>query len=71
LIERAQNIINAGDPIFNSDLAINGNDLKALGIKPGPIYKQIFQDAWALVINEPHRNTKEELLEIVRRKHVR
>jgi len=70
LIERAENILQKGDPIFNSDLAINGNDLKALGIKPGPIYQQIFQDAWALVINEPHRNTKEELLEIVRRKHV-
>lgn len=70
LCERAENILSRGDPVFNTDLAINGNDLKALGIKPGPIYKQIFQDAWALVINEPHKNTKEALLETVRRKHV-
>lgn len=69
LIERATAIIDRGEPIFDRDLAINGDDLKDLGIKPGPIYKKIFADLWALVLNEPHRNTREELIKLVERQH--
>jgi len=70
LIEKATSMIAKGEPIFDGDLAINGEDLKELGIKPGPVYKKIFADMWALVLNEPQRNTKDELTKLVKRKHV-
>jgi putative nucleotidyltransferase with HDIG domain len=69
LIERAEKIIETGEPIFDGDLAINGHDLKEAGFKPGPIYKQIIQDCWSLVLNTPEKNTKERLLDFVRKNH--
>lgn len=69
LMERAQQIIDSGEPIFDGDLAINGNDFKDIGIPPGPIYGDIFKDIWSLVIKEPEKNTKEELLKVARRKY--
>jgi tRNA nucleotidyltransferase (CCA-adding enzyme) len=70
LIDRAENIIATKQPIFKEDLAIDGNDLNDLGITPGKIYKDIFQSILSLVINEPHRNTKEELVKFVRKNYV-
>lgn len=71
LIERAQAIIDAGNPIFKEDLAINGHDLEALGIPPGKEYKDIFRELLGLVINEPEKNTKEALTAFVQKHYVK
>jgi putative nucleotidyltransferase with HDIG domain len=68
LMTRAEAIIASGAPIFDKDLAITGHDLKELGVKPGPVYKEIIQKVWALVINEPDKNTKEYLREFVQKR---
>lgn len=70
LIARAERLIDTG-PVFQEDLAINGHDIKELGIKPGKIYKQIFTDMMGLVINEPSKNTREQLLEFVAKNYLR
>jgi tRNA nucleotidyltransferase (CCA-adding enzyme) len=68
LIEKAENIIKSGDPIFDKDLAISGDDLKSLGIKPGPVYKDIFEKVWSLVLSEPSKNNKTDLIEFVQKR---
>lgn len=46
-------------------LAIGGNDLRALGIRPGPEYGRILEALLARVIDMPERNERETLLRIV------
>ena len=70
LVDRAESILEAGNPIFKDDLAINGHHLKELGITPGKIYQDIFTACLALVINEPNRNTREDLEAFVRKNYV-
>jgi tRNA nucleotidyltransferase (CCA-adding enzyme) len=43
-------------------LAVTGEDLKALGVKPGPRMGQLIKELEELVIEDPSVNTKEELL---------
>ncbi len=45
-----------------ADLAINGNDLKAVGIQPGPQMGQVLAALEKIVIEDPSLNTKEWLL---------
>lgn len=47
-------------------LKITGNDVMALGIKPGPYLGQILKEALEWVLEEPERNEKETLLEWVK-----
>lgn len=47
------------------DLAINGRDLKALGMEPGPHFGEILDALTLRVIEDPSLNTKESLLGIV------
>jgi len=65
LMTRAQGIIDGGAPIFKEDLAIDGNDLKAMGIRPGKIYRTIFSNILGIVIGDPSKNTKEWLTQHV------
>jgi len=44
------------------DLAVNGNDLIAAGVRPGPDVGEVLQRLLALVLEDPQRNTKEDLL---------
>ncbi len=48
---------------------ITGNDLIALGLKPGPIFKEILQEVELLVL-EKKISTKEEALEFVKNKYI-
>lgn len=43
-------------------LAVSGDDLKALGIKPGPDMGKILKELGELVLDDPSVNTKERLL---------
>ncbi len=69
LVRKCRNIINSGQPIFKEDLAIDGNDLRSLGVKPGPIYKDIFSNVLGIVVNDPSKNTKEWLGEYIKRNY--
>lgn len=47
-------------------LAINGDDLKTIGIKAGPRMGQILKHLEEIIIEEPDKNSREELLEIAK-----
>lgn len=51
-----------GDCLKVSDLAINGKDLLALGYERGPKLGGTLEALLALVLEDPSRNTKEELI---------
>ena len=50
------------DPIEVADLAIGGDELRAAGIPPGPIYAKILQSLLQRVLELPARNTPQALL---------
>ena len=55
------------DPIDVSDLAICGDDLRRMGIPPGPIYAKILNALLDLVLDAPARNTPQALLDALPR----
>lgn len=55
------------DPVEIGDLAIDGNDLLAAGIPPGPRIRQILQSVLDQVLEDPKRNTREYLLNVLPR----
>lgn len=69
-MRRARAVLRARPPLAVVDLAIGGTDLRALGIEPGPRYGQILRDLLERVTDRPELNTREALLEIVRREFV-
>ena len=61
--------IEKNEPVRIADLDINGNDLIALGFKPGRLLQDILCDLLEVVWNDPAKNTREELIkEAIRRK---
>lgn len=50
-------------PFSIRDLAVNGNDLIRVGIKPGPALGETLQRLLEFVLEDPERNTRELLLE--------
>jgi tRNA nucleotidyltransferase (CCA-adding enzyme) len=50
------------------DLAVDGNDLIELGMKPGPEIGRVLHDLLHDVVEDPSRNTKDELLRRARAK---
>ena len=50
-----------------TDLAVNGEDLKSIGVKSGPQMGSILKVLLDIVIEEPMMNTKENLLDEARR----
>ena len=49
-----------------TDLAVNGNDLEKIGVKPGPEMGKILKSLLDMVLEDPLMNTKEKLLEAAR-----
>lgn len=49
------------DAVEVADLAIDGDDLRTLGVPPGPSIGQLLQHLLAAVIERPDRNTRSEL----------
>ena len=61
--------IEKNEPVRIADLDINGNDLIALGFKPGRLLQDILCDLLEVVWNDPAKNTREELIkEALKRK---
>jgi tRNA nucleotidyltransferase (CCA-adding enzyme) len=54
-------------PLAVTDLAIGGDELKQLGLAPGPRYGRILRQLLERVTDEPSLNTQAALLELVRR----
>ncbi len=51
-----------------ADLAINGDDLVALGFRPGPRLGRVLNELLDAVVDEPALNSRDELLRRARRK---
>lgn len=68
-IEKQRNLLdqvrNKRQATNKSELAINGNDLISLGIRPGPQIGTILQRLEDEVVENPTLNTKEQLLSLV------
>jgi tRNA nucleotidyltransferase (CCA-adding enzyme) len=47
-------------------LAVDGEDLKSIGIKPGPAMGKILKQLEETIIEDPSKNTKETLLALVK-----
>src|SRR5881296_612309 len=52
----------AKDPLTVKDLAVNGDDLLAAGVRPGPDVGETLERLLAEVLEEPSRNTRDYLL---------
>jgi tRNA nucleotidyltransferase (CCA-adding enzyme) len=57
-----QDARSAPAPTALSGLAIKGNDILSLGVKPGPQIGQILNTLMESVIEHPEKNTREQLL---------
>lgn len=58
-------ILKNEDCVRRADLAISGNDLIALGMKPGKEIGEVLSKLFDMVLEEPSYNTKEKLTELV------
>jgi len=52
----------AGDPLSLKDLAVNGNDLIAAGLRAGPEIGETLERLLGEVLDDPRRNTRDYLL---------
>ena len=55
---RARLIRAAGVPLSISDLAIGGNDLIRIGLRPGPNFSRILEDLLDFVLTDPTQNKR-------------
>lgn len=62
LRKRVQEELDRKAPFGPKDLVIRGDDLMGIGVKPGPLMGYIIAQCVDLVLDEPERNTKEDLL---------
>jgi tRNA nucleotidyltransferase (CCA-adding enzyme) len=61
-------VLRRHDPVTIADLAIGGDDLKEIGLQPGPEFRRILDQCLAAVIEDPGLNNRETLLDVVRSK---
>jgi tRNA nucleotidyltransferase/poly(A) polymerase len=69
LVERwrgAHRVLLAHPPLAVADLAIDGRDLKDLGLRPGPEFGEILRTLLDRVLENPDLNERERLLQAVR-----
>ena len=66
-LTKFKSVIDNKQPFGLKDLAINGHDLMSIGIKVGPEMGKILNELLNKVIDNPEINTKELLLEEVKR----
>lgn len=66
LRRRVEALERAGAALEIGDLAIGGNDLRALGIPPGPAMGEVLRDLLEAVTDDPSLNTPEALAALVR-----
>ena len=64
-----EDICRRRDCVTLKDLAITGSDLIALGMTPGKEIGRLLEELLNIVLEEPQRNTREELLRICRERY--
>lgn len=57
-----QQVLDKGQCVKKKDLAINGRDLIAIGMKPGRQLGEVLDHLFEKVLDQPELNTKEQLL---------
>lgn len=62
--KRIDSVLSKGRALSLRDLAVNGRDLMALGVKPGKYVGIILNELLEAVIDDPQLNSREKLLEI-------
>jgi tRNA nucleotidyltransferase (CCA-adding enzyme) len=62
----AQAIVERGDPLTREALAVHGDDLRTIGIEPGPRMGQLLDRLLDRVLEDPGLNTRERLLDLAR-----
>jgi poly(A) polymerase len=67
LLRRIRVIQQTKQPMTVKDLVINGSDLKALGLKPGPLFGTILSNALELVLENPEANDRDILMEFAKK----
>ena len=65
LLEMYREIWEAQECLLIRDLKLDGKDLIAMGVQPGPDMGKILNDLLQQVLEEPQLNTKEKLKELV------
>jgi tRNA nucleotidyltransferase/poly(A) polymerase len=64
LMNRIDAVLARGRAFTLKDLAVSGNDLKCIGVKPGPYMGIILRELLESVVDDPELNNREKLLEI-------
>ncbi|MDR0598873.1 MAG: HD domain-containing protein [Treponema sp.] len=62
--KRIEAVLNRGNILSPRDLAVNGRDLLALGVKPGRTVGIILQELLEAAVDDPELNNRERLLKI-------
>ncbi len=70
LEKRIAHILEQDSVLKITDLVINGDDLKQIGIEDGPTIGAILRELLELVLDDPLLNEKESLLTIVKQKYL-
>ena len=65
LKEAYEGVVRRGECVSLRTLAVTGNDLIKLGIKPGPEIGEILNRLLNAVIEDPSLNTKEALIKMI------
>lgn len=65
-----QDILKNGDCLTVKELAVTGKDLAELGVMKGPKMGECLRAALELVLEDPDRNTKEELTGFVKKNYL-
>ncbi|MBI4410426.1 MAG: CCA tRNA nucleotidyltransferase [Gemmatimonadetes bacterium] len=63
---RVRRVLGTRPPLELSDLAIGGEDLKRLGLAPGPRMGEVLRTLLDRVVSDPSLNTRERLLALAR-----
>ncbi len=71
LVELVGISIEQKEPVRISDLAVSGNDLIALGFKPGKILQEILWELLTVVWEAPEKNTYESLIVLIKERQKR
>lgn len=67
LERKVRDILERNLPLRVKDLAVNGNDLKGLGIRQGRDMGRLLYRLLDIVLDDPQRNKKDFLLDLVRK----
>jgi tRNA nucleotidyltransferase (CCA-adding enzyme) len=62
----ARRVIAARPPLTTNDLAIDGRDLKQLGLEPGPRFGEILRTLLDRVVDDPQLNERDTLVRMAR-----